>query len=65
MDYKETPADAKPFSIMNPGDWDNAPCNTNGVEKANTSAKSGAHKPLLYAAMQSLYEKDKLFVCDT
>ena len=34
---------------------------TNGVERANASAKSVGHKPSLYAAMQSLYEKDKLF----
>jgi hypothetical protein len=33
----------------------------NGVERANCSAKSGGHKPSLYAAMQSLYEKDKMF----
>lgn len=45
----------KPFSIMNPEDWDRAPRNTNGVERANCSAKSGGHKPSLYAAMQSLY----------
>ena len=49
---------AKPFSIMNPSHWDNAPRNTNIVERA---AKSGGQKPLLYAAMQSLYEKDRLF----
>ena len=52
---------AKPFSIMNPSDWDKAPRNTNGVERANASAKSGGQKPSLYAAMQSLYEKDNLF----
>ena len=46
---------------MNPEDWDRAPRNTNGVERANCSAKSGGHKPSLYAAMQSLYEKDKMF----
>ena len=34
---------AKPFSIMDPSDWDNAPRNINGVEKANACAKSG-HK---------------------
>ena len=63
MDYKEALADAiaKPFSIMNPSDWDNAPRNTNGVERAKASAKSVGHKPSLYTAMQSLYEKDKLF----
>ena len=48
-----------PFSVMNPEDWDR---NTNGVERANYSAKSGGHIKLsLYAAMQSLYEKDKMF----
>ena len=52
---------AKPFSIMNPSDWDNAPRNTNGIERANASAKSGGQKPSLLAAMQSLYENDKLF----
>ena len=31
----------KPFSVMNPEDWDRAPRNTNGVEGANYSAKSG------------------------
>ena len=51
----------KPFSVMNPEDWDRAPRNTNGVERANYSAKSGGHKLSLYAAMQSLYEKDKMF----
>ena len=36
-----------------------APKNTNGVERANYSAKSGTKKPslLIYAAMQTLYEK--------
>ena len=52
---------AKPFSIMNPSDWDNAARNTNGVERANASAKRGEQKPSPYATMQSLYEKDKLF----
>ena len=52
---------AKPFSIMDHSDWDNAPRNKNGVERANASAKSGGQKQPLYAAMQSLYEKDKLF----
>ena len=46
---------------MNPEDWDRAPRNTNGVERANYSAKSGGHKLSLYAAMQFLYEKDKMF----
>ena len=52
---------AKPFSIMNPDDWDRAPRNTNGVERVNSSTKSGGQKHSLYAAMQSLYEKDKFF----
>ena len=52
---------AKPFSVMNSKDWDSAPRNTNGVERANSLAKSGGNKPSLYAAMQSLYEKDKMF----
>ena len=51
---------AKPFSVMNSEDWDTAPRNTNGVERANSSAKSGGQKSL-YAAMQSLCEKDKMF----
>ena len=46
---------------MNPEDWDRAPRNTNGIERANYSAKSGGHKLSLYAAMQSLNEKDKMF----
>ena len=52
---------AKPFSVMNSKDWDSAPRNTNGVERANSLAKCGGNKPSLYAAMQSLYEKDKMF----
>ena len=54
----------KPFSVMNLEDWDRPPRNTNGIERANYSAKSGGHiyiKLSLYAAMQSLYEKDKMF----
>ena len=43
---------AKLFSIM---DWDRAPRNTNGVERVNSSTKSGGQKHSLYAAMQSLY----------
>ena len=46
---------------MDHSDWDNAPRNTNGIERANASAKSGGQKQPLYAAMQSLHEKDKLF----
>ena len=49
----------KRFSVMNLEDWDR---NTNGVERANYSAKSGGHKLSLYAAMQSLYEKDKMLL---
>ena len=52
---------AKPFSVMQGKDWDKAPRNTNGVERANYLAKSGQNRPGLYAAMQSLYEKDKMF----
>ena len=53
---------AKPFSIMSSEDWDRAPRNTNGVERINSATKSGGQKQSLYAAMQSLYEKDKVFV---
>jgi hypothetical protein len=52
---------AKPFSVMQAKDWDKAPRNTNGVERANCLAKSGQNRSGLYAAMQSLYEKDKMF----
>ena len=52
---------AKPFSIMQAKDWDKASRNTNGVERANCLAKSSQNRPGLYAAMQSLYEKDKMF----
>ena len=38
----------KPFSVMNPEDWDRAPTNINGVERANYSAKSNGHKLSLY-----------------
>ena len=51
----------KPFSVMNPQDWDRALRNTNGVERTNCLAKRGGQKSSLYAAMQSLYEKDKMF----
>ena len=51
----------KPFSVMNPSDWDRAPRNTNGVERMNASTKSGDQKHSLYSAMQSIYEKDKVF----
>jgi len=46
---------------MNSDDWDRAPRNTNGIECINCSTKSGGQKHSLYAAMQSLYEKDKVF----
>ena len=52
---------AKHFAVMQSKDWDNAPRNTNGVECANCFATSGFIRPALYAAMQSLYEKDKQF----
>ena len=52
---------AKPFSVMQGKYWDKAPRNTNGVQRANCLAKSGQNRPGLYAAMQSLYEKDKMF----
>ena len=42
---------AKPFSIMNSDDWDRAPWNTNGLERVNSSTKSGGQKHSLYAAM--------------
>ena len=51
----------KPFSVMNPQDWDRALRNTNGVECTICLAKRGGQKSSLYAAMQSLYEKDKMF----
>ena len=51
----------KPFSLMSSSDWDNGPCNTNGVERANGLAKTCDRKISLYGAMQSLYEKDKRF----
>ena len=41
--------------------WDQAPRNTNGLERANGLVKSGTSKISLFAAMQSLYEKDKMF----
>ena len=50
---------AKPFAVMSSRDWDKAPRNTNGVERANCVAKSGGNKQSLCIAMQSLYEKDK------
>ena len=39
-----------------------APRNANGVERGNSLAKDGDSKGIsLYCAMQSLYEKDKVF----
>ena len=63
VDEKATASDAiaKPFSLMSSEDWDRAPRNTNGVERINFAAKSCGHKQSLYVAMQSLYEKDKVF----
>jgi len=52
----------KPFSSMSSSDWDKGPRNTNGVERANGLAKTCDRKISLYGAMQSLYEKDKMFV---
>ena len=52
---------AKPFSQISSSDWDNCPRNTNGVERANSLAKTCDRKISLYGAMQSLYEKDKMF----
>ena len=47
---------------MSQNDWDWAPKNTNGVERVNGLSKSSGNSPLpLYMAMQSLYEKDKVF----
>ena len=51
----------KPFSLMSSSDWDSGPRNTNGVERANSLAKTSDRKISLYGAMQSLYEKDKMF----
>ena len=47
---------------MKPDDRDRAPRNTNGVEHVNSSTKGGWQKHSLYAALESLYEKDKVFV---
>ena len=52
---------AKPFAVMSSRDWDKAPQNTNGVERANSLSKSGGNKQSLFASMQSLYERDKMF----
>ena len=53
---------SKPFAKMASGIWNKAPRNTNGVERANSLAKDGDSKrKSLYCAMQSLYEKDKVF----
>jgi len=41
--------------------WDQAPKNTNGVERVNGLSKSTGNSPPLYVAMQSPYEKDKVF----
>ena len=47
---------------MSQNDWDWAPKNTNGVERVNGLSKSSGNSLLpLYMAMQSLYEKDKVF----
>ena len=46
---------------MSQNDWDQAPKNTNGVERVNGLSKSTGNSPPLYVAMQSLYEKDKVF----
>jgi len=52
----------KPFSKMTSSTWNTAPRNTNGVERANSLAKDGdGKKKSLQCAMQSLYEKDKVF----
>ena len=53
---------AKPFTKMSQHNWDRAPRNTNGVERINGLSKTtGSSPPPLYVAMQSLYEKDKVF----
>ena len=53
---------SKPFTKMASDIWNKAPRNTNGVERANSLAKDGDSKrKSLYCAMQSLYEKDKVF----
>ena len=48
---------------MSSSHWDQAPRNTNGMERAKGLAESGISKISLLAAMQSLYlyEKDKMF----
>ena len=46
---------------MPSSDWDSGSRNTNGVERANSLAKTSDRKISLYGAMQSLYEKDKMF----
>jgi len=52
----------KPFAKMAPGVWSKAPRSTNGVERANSLAKDGDNRKIfLFCAMQSLYEKDKMF----
>ena len=53
---------SKPFAKMASSTWNKAPRNTNGVKRANSLAKDGDSKrKSLYCAMQSLYEKDKVF----
>ena len=53
---------SKPFARMALSTWNKAPSNFNGVERANSLAKDGDSKrKSLYCAMQSLYEKDKVF----
>ena len=53
---------SQPFAKMASSTWNKAPRNTNGMERANSLAKDGDGKrKSLYYAMQSLYEKDKVF----
>ena len=53
---------SKPFAKIASSTWNKVSRNTNGVERANSLAKDGDSKGIsLYYAMQSLYEKDKVF----
>ena len=62
VDQKKALVDAgQPFSIINADDWDRAPRNLNGAVHVNSSTMSGGQKHSLYAAMQFLYEKEKVF----
>ena len=53
---------AKPFSIMNPSDWDNAPRNTNIVERA---AKSGGQNLCSMLSCNLFMRKTSSSLCNT